>query len=179
MVTSIEQFIEEREIESQGEDFNLNQEIEHQKQDALQIVSITPTTRQQIKERADTFMALVDSGELKALDLKLMIKAMADFVKQFEETELTRLSRNEAETYGKKFDYKGAKIELTEAGTTYDYKVCEDIVFNRMVEELESRKKWLQSLKHPAPSVDPLTGESFTVNPPVKKSTSTVKISLP
>lgn len=179
MVTSKEQFTEIRESEAQSEEFNLNAESISHKNEALQIVSITPKTKQQIKDQAGAFMELVNSGEMKALDLKLLIKAMADFIKEFEQTDLTRMSRDEAETYGKKFDYKGAKIEQCEAGTTYDYEICQDLVFNRMKEELESRKKWLQSLKHPSPSVDPQTGESFTVNPPIKKSTSTVKISLP
>lgn len=85
----------------------------------------------------------------------------------------------------------GTKFSLTEAGTKYDYDVCEDPLWEyydaeaKRIDKLKkAREKFLQSLSGPNPIGNvmiPETGEIFEnveVYPPSKTSTSTYKTEL-
>lgn len=80
----------------------------------------------------------------------------------------------------------GAKIELAETGTAYDYSNCGDVeletcdqAFKSAEASLKARKEFLK--KVPASGmtvVVPYTGEVITIYPPSKTSNSSFKITL-
>lgn len=97
--------------------------------------------------------------------------------------------RDEAEKYAKEGGLRlfGHKIEPAEAGVKYDYSECNDPVLKRLLEkqeqlnkEVKDRQKFLQAVPYKGMSInDEETGESdIIVYPPVKSSTSTVKLTL-
>ena len=80
----------------------------------------------------------------------------------------------------------GAKYQVKEAGTKYDYSQCNDPFYDELQaaaisadEKLKARAIFLQSLPTSGMIItDPLTGETYTAYPPSKSSTTTVSITL-
>ena len=92
-----------------------------------------------------------------------------------------------AATYGqKKFDAFGATFNQTEVGTKYDWSKCNDpklielqAAAEKAAKELKERKEMLKNLPAAGITVtDEETGETSTIYPPAKSSTSTVSVSF-
>lgn len=91
---------------------------------------------------------------------------------------------DEIRKYGKEYiTSRGVKFELAETGTKYDF--SGDPVWSSIVEKIkpldEDKKKreaFLKSLTKTLIETDPETGETFEVQPPIKTSTSSFKVTL-
>lgn len=129
---------------------------------------------------------LLDSGN--TLKIAEQVAALELFLKEVKgDDRYTKAVRDEVEKYGKTYTAgSGAKIELAETGTAYDFSKCEDVVLERWeakLKELEEKVKARKDLLKTVPSegltqVDTETGETFTVFPPSKSSKSSFKITL-
>lgn len=85
---------------------------------------------------------------------------------------------------------KGTKFSLAETGTSYDYEVCGDPLYNSLVLKLEALKKEVKDRETFLKTIkdfmivsipDPESGElleNITINAPVKSSTSSFKCTL-
>jgi len=85
---------------------------------------------------------------------------------------------------------KGTKFSLAETGTSYDYSVCNDPLYNSLVGKLEALKKEVKDRETFLKTIkgfmivsipDPESGElleNITINAPVKTSTSSFKCTL-
>lgn len=91
----------------------------------------------------------------------------------------------EIQKHGKFANHLGAKLEVIEAGVSYDYSVCKDSHLDLLEIELASkkqqvddRKKFLKTI--PAEGLEILTsqGEVLTIYPPAKSSTTTIKTTM-
>jgi hypothetical protein len=87
---------------------------------------------------------------------------------------------------GETCNVMGAKLELKEVGTKYDYSQCNDPVLIKLMEvktdidkQVKERQEWLRKLKSMAFVPDTETGELMEVVPPVKYSTTSYTISFP
>ncbi len=94
---------------------------------------------------------------------------------------------DEASKYHKGEDIKllGAELKVKEAGTKYDYSGCGDIEYNQYemkekenAEAKKGRANFLKSLKKSETLVDDLTGEIYTIHPPIKKSSTIVQVTI-
>lgn len=104
------------------------------------------------------------------------------------DSEIKDMIRTEIAKYGKEFTTpRGAKFELAETGTKYDYSQCNDPELAELDAELESLKEKIKAKQDflktvPAKGLDILneeSGEVTKVYPPSKSSTSSFKVSLP
>lgn len=94
--------------------------------------------------------------------------------------------RTEIQKFGK--DYKtstGTKLELTEAGTKYDFANCNDKIYFELLNEFESIKDKIKNReeflkKVPASGIEIVdeNGEVYLIFPPSKSSTSTYKVTI-
>ena len=92
--------------------------------------------------------------------------------------------RSEISKFGGKYvSPRGASFELAETGTKYDF--SQDKIWTEINSEIQflevqrkNRESLLKTLSKPIIETDPLTGETFTVYPAVKSSTSSFKITL-
>jgi hypothetical protein len=127
----------------------------------------------------------LQDDEINALDVKIALKQMEvsiDMVKKVAD----KMAADEAAKYGQKsFDYKGARIELAELGTKYDFSPCGYPPLQRIEssiteysEQAKAAQAWLKSIKGKTEYVDPETGEVCEVYPPIKRSTTGIKITL-
>jgi len=116
------------------------------------------------------------------------ISAAEQLIKEIKSNDVFKnCVRSEIEKYGKETKTSsGAKIELAETGTKYDYSQCNDSELIDMYAQLEllknkvkERENMLKTL--PLSGIDiamQTTGEIVRVYPPAKTSTSSYKITL-
>ncbi len=80
-------------------------------------------------------------------------------------------------------DYHGYKIELAEVGASYDFTNCNDTELEELLNEqiilekkISDRKAFLKTIKDHLDVIQ--DGEAKVIYPPVKKSTSSFKMTL-
>lgn len=152
---------------------------------AIGVLDMFSTSRTGIDCFSDQVIQAVQAGEVNPLKIRIWLKTMEEIIERVKK-ETNEFQLREAEKYPEKsFEYAGAKIEKAELGTKYDYSVCHDPVVEQLECTLESvkqqltdRQKFLQAIKDPLIVVNDETGEVNTINPPLKKSTSGLKVSI-
>jgi hypothetical protein len=138
-----------------------------------------------VADTAQLIISAIQQGEVNPLELKLKVKAMESVLETIKPI-LDKAARDEAETFGaKSFERLGAKVELFEAATKYDYSMCNDDEYKYLLVEQEKlklkikkREEFLKSIDGKMTLVIEGTGEVVTVFPPTKSSTSSLKITL-
>lgn len=142
-------------------------------------------TKTQIKIIAQSSInELMSNGRI--LEAAEALTVMENFIKEVRSSkEFTEYVREEVGKNGKDItNPSGAKIELAETGTKYDYSGCNDtalIEVESNLVEIESlisdRKAWLKTI--PAEGMEVVIGDEIVrVYPPTKTSTSSYKITL-
>lgn len=127
-------------------------------------------------------------GATDPLKIHLQLKCAEDIIKQITgNDEFKKCLIDAADKYGNKaFEFMHAKFQKREAGTKYDYTNCNDPVLidleqqaEAINEKLKARQKMLQTVPLSGLIVtDETTGETFTVYPPSKSSTTTIVVTL-
>ena len=142
-------------------------------------------TKIEIKSMAANAVdAVLEQGN--ALEVGEALSAMENFIKEVKaDKRFTDYVRDEAAKYPKGFvSNSGAKIELIEAGTKYDYSQCGDpkyLDYLRDVEDAEAQlKEYQKFLKNiPVEGIEVRRDdELIRIFPPAKSSTSTYKVTL-
>lgn len=125
--------------------------------------------------------ALLEEGNV--FQVAEALAAMEEFVKSVRKDErYIQFLRDElAKHHGRLTTSSGAKIEMCEAGVSYDYSHSSEWNnINEHIRQLQEHKKTVEDkLKQIAPgsmAVDPETGE--VLEGPLKRSTSTYRITL-
>lgn len=155
------------------------------KEIGLTLFNSMGVTRQSIGETVAIIIKAVDDGDVNPLEARIRLKAIEEVVKTASSS-IARYVRDEAEKHGtRSFDYMGAKVELAETGVDYNYDVCGDPEWEalqsnmkQLKADIKAREEFLKSLKKPLTVANDETGEIITINPPVKTSTSGVKITI-
>ena len=142
-----------------------------------------PTTSEGWGGLTKLVLSDIDLGMVSALEAKIFFTRLSRLIDSVKEV-IDVNARHEAEGYGQnEFEAKGAKIQLREAGVSYDYASCNHPVYNRLKEEvkpvldeIKGLEKTLQTLKGKMILTDQSTGETCEVFPPAKKSKSIVVV---
>jgi hypothetical protein len=147
-------------------------------------ISILPSSKEQVVLFGTKLLKEIGDGTANPLEIRAM-KAYFDKMFEFIKTDFDSAVREEAEKHGKSFQYKGVNMELAEVGTKFDYSVCNDPELNdlffqseRIAERVKNRQKFLKALKEAISMVDEETGEMIKIYPPLKTSTSSVKVTI-
>jgi hypothetical protein len=143
------------------------------------------TTQTEIDRFSDGLIRSVKDGEVNPLEILVMLRAF-DKVSKRVLSEIDENYLKEADKYPeKKFELFGASIEKAEVGTSYDYTVCCDPIFeeresamNAAKTLVDERKDFLKALKEPMTMIHEPTGEVITIRPPAKKSSSGLKVTI-
>lgn len=138
--------------------------------------------KQDIPQMVSTIASEVANGTVNPLQALALLK-MYETIVTTARKEIMEAAIRERAKYGKEeANVMGYKITEMEAGVTYDYSGCGDIKWetwdSQMRSAADSRKEreaFLRMLKSPLTLVNEQTGEVYTVHPPVKKSTTTLK----
>jgi hypothetical protein len=142
-----------------------------------------PENKQQVATFSDKLRNELTSGLINPLEL-LRMQKMIEKVFENIKPDLIDLAIDEAMKYEKGFEFKGCKMEISEAGVSYDYSNCGSSDWNEcnrvIVAYTEKRKeieKLLKAITTPISKINE-DGEIETINPPIKKSTTTIKVKI-
>ena len=132
-------------------------------------LALMPLTKKQQEAFSADIVDRVKAGDLDPLELKIKLKAIQDTLskidKGIKEDYLTEAYKHE-----KVFEKLGYKIEQCEAGVKYDYSNDDEwVALNKAVKD---REKMLKGLTKPVADID----SGLVICPPIKKSTSTIKL---
>jgi hypothetical protein len=125
---------------------------------------------------------MVASGSVNILPVYVAAKRVNEYLTAFTK-EVQDAATREAGAYGEKsFSIQGAKIEMAEVGVTYDYSHDEEwSTLQNIITEVKAKQKerenFLRALKQPMQALSE-HGEVLTIQPPVKKSTTSLKVTL-
>lgn len=141
-------------------------------------------TQTQIDVFSDQIIESVKQGEASPLEVLKFFKAFERVAERVKK-EIHENAMNEADKYSEKsFMIHGVKFEKAELGTKYDYSACGDPVWNELTEQSEAlskrikkREEWLKTMGGHENIVTG-DGEVVTIYPPIKKSTSGLKITI-
>lgn len=154
----------------------------------ISILSLFDTTKEQ---RQSFVMGVIDSlraGRAEALKVHVHVKCMEEIIKLLNTNTIYKSSVLEAaEAFGEKsFLFNNAKVEIKEVGTKYDFSKTGDVTLDSLYAQqakidadIKARETMLKSVSEKGMIVtDEQTGETFTVYPPAKSSTTSVAITL-
>lgn len=151
----------------------------------MDILKNQQITKEDIQIAASSLLEQLDNGEINPLALLQRIKA----VSKLEEMIKDRL-RDAAVTEALKYKEKevalfGSSFKVTESGVSYDYSGCGDPIWQQLNQTFESAKQsmkdretFLRSIKGHETVIDESSGEIVTVYEPVRKSTTTVQVTI-
>ena len=151
---------------------------------AITTVRQLPETKAQIEIFAHQLEQGLTNGQIIPSDLLRFQKAMEKVFEKIKPV-LIETTLDEIEKYGKSAVLKGAEFSIIEAGTKYDYSGCNDAKWNDLSKELESikdklkeRETFLKSIKEKLEIIDTESGELNIINPCVKSSSTTLKVTF-
>jgi triphosphoribosyl-dephospho-CoA synthetase len=149
-------------------------------------VSLIESTNDQRQEFAESIIEQVREGNVNPLDAQLFCKAIEDVAKRIMSDDRFKNELiEEATINGKRFQHKGVKFEVREAGVKYHFDKCDDPILALLQEQkaeldakLKEREAFLKTVS--TSGIDLLTedGEVIKVFPPYKTSTTTVAVTL-
>ena len=130
---------------------------------ALSTLTVLPMTRDEIKIFVDKVAEEVNGGLIDPMKLAVYLKSIEETIKAVK----THYIVNDAITEGaelypeKKFLAFGAEITKS-SRTTYNFTVCNDQVYNGLIEQQEQIKEVIKARESVLKSgIDPATGETF------------------
>lgn len=151
---------------------------------AISTLSQLPETKKQIETFAYSLEQGLINGQIIASDLLRFQKAMEKVFEKIKPT-LIENALNEISKFEKNSVIKGSEFSIVEAGVKYDYSDCNDLEYNSLSIQLEAlkstlkdRETFLKSIKQPLQVIDETSGECYTVYPPKKTSTTTLKVTF-
>lgn len=151
----------------------------------IEILSSQVIDKTAAAEMAQLIISAIENGDVDALNLKIKIKAIENVIETIKPI-LDKEARSIAEREGaKSFSRLGSTVKLQETGVKYDYSNCQDPKHLKLTESFEAakaakekRETYLKALDKSETIVDEDSGEIVTIYPPIKRSTSSVVITL-
>lgn len=146
-------------------------------------------TKTQIKVLADQSVSnLLESGG-NVIQIAEMISKMELFIKEVKaNSKYVDYVRDEVIKFGKEGckTASGTKIECAEVGTKYNYEHCGDVkweLLNHQVHSATASLKQREDFLKTVPVggidvVDDVSGEVYHIDPPIKTSTSSYKVTI-
>lgn len=154
----------------------------------ISILSLFETTKVERQDFVIRVVESLDNGHVDPLKVHLQVKCMEDVIKQLNANTIYKNNvLDAAQKYEKKsFDFSNSKVEIKEVGVKYDFSKCEDITLNDLYAKqaeldakVKARETMLKSVSEKGMIVtDEESGETFTVYPPAKSSTTSVVVTL-
>lgn len=157
---------------------------------ASSTLAIINNNKAQNKTLAAKFISEIEEGTIDPIKAHIYLKSIEDLLNNFFDGKshpdtvkrYKELVTDEAIKNGKRFEKYGAKFEVKEAGTQYDWSVCNDTFLDELTEKFEFYKNEVKKRQDFLKTV-PITGVGDPSNgnmlyPPIKTSTTNVTVKL-
>lgn len=157
-------------------------ELEAQPKAVADLILHSDCSKSANEYRGSYMARQVHDGHINALEFAIKGRAMVKSIEAaLDETKDDTI--REIAKYGKEAEMFGSKVEVKEAGVKYDFSHCNDIVYTKLLSELEAAKEkvkkretFLKAITGHADLFDEETGETWQAYPPRKTSTTTYAI---
>lgn len=135
--------------------------------------------KESIQEISNNFVNPIINGDIQIekgiIILRAIKKAIEDAEDKLYSDVVDAISK-----YGKEgASINGAKINIKELGVKYDFDNCNDSIWNdlnnqikELTEKRKEREAFLKNIIKLTSFVNDETGEIYSINPPIKKSTT-------
>ncbi len=153
----------------------------------MELIKFNHTTKEQRAQVVREIMDEVLNGRVNPLELHLRMKCIEEVIKQLMALEPYKaILLDEAQKFGKSFQYQTAKVDIRETGVKYDYSQCGNSTLAQLyidVANIETKIKNLESYHKSLPpegiqALNHTTGELESHYPPSKISTTSVAVTL-
>lgn len=138
----------------------------------LSVINLMPSTKAEIKTFTEKVIDAVNNGEIPALQLDIQLKRIETVCDTIRKA-TKGLVIDEAQAYGKVFDYAGAEITISERKTA-DYSTDPEWV--KLNEQIKAREAVLKTIQEGCTLVDEETGEVY--NAPLFKRTDVISYKI-
>lgn len=152
---------------------------------AIAALDLFSTSQVEIDVASDQLIEAVQSGEVNPLKLRVWVKTMETIIDRVNKATVQNQLTEAGKYPGTRFEFAGAIVERAELGTKYDYRACNDTVWEMLHSDTETaktrlseREAFLKALKEPLTIVDEMTGEVVKIVPPLKTSVSGLKVTI-
>lgn len=132
---------------------------------------------------ADQVISSVMDDGANALKQIIMVKALDSALTKIKSKLMPYAIEEFRLENSKEVDINGYRISEATTGVSYDYSNCNHPIYAKLVnqmadlkEQISDIEQMLKSLKSPMEILDKETGEVYTIYPPAKKSTTTLKL---
>lgn len=164
------------------------------------ILALFETNKEQRQSFISNLMKELDNGNIDPLKVHYQLKCIEKIIEELTNTDEKKnkdgfliakrykaLLMDAVGKYGeKKFTFGNSIIEIKEVGVKYDFSKCEDVGLQAMYENqaklseaIKKRETLLKSVSEKGMTItDEDTGETYTVYPPSKSSTTSIAITL-
>src|SRR5574343_97209 len=108
---------------------------------AISTLTIMPQSKSEIAAYISQVKEQILSGYIDGCETAIMLKSLEDTIKTLRgDEDIKRFIMQEAEKYGKSFEFKGAKFSIS-GRKTYDFvEDSEWFVLNTQIEELKAKQ---------------------------------------
>ena len=146
-----------------------------------------PENKFQQQMLANEIISPVIEGDVDPIDVYVKAKAIQDALKIVTDDDRVKdLVICEVEKYGNNTTYNSASLQVKEMGVKYDYSVCNDSIYNDLVDNIEKlketlkqREKFLKSISSDGTLiVNEETGEVNKIYPPIKMAAQGISVTF-
>jgi hypothetical protein len=151
---------------------------------ALSIFRKLPETKKEVSSYKNLIRESVENRDVEPLLFLKQVTALEQLVKSLKQDDLIKdVILEEAEKYSAKtFEYIGAKFQIKEVGTRWDFSGCDDTEWEKLdttIKDLTQKKKERESfLKTLNSSAEIYDEGGVQIKPPSKSSSTQVVITL-
>lgn len=119
----------------------MNQELS-----TTSILALIDTTKEARLSFVRSTIEELKEGNRDPLLVHIHCKNMEQMIKELTgDKDFKDMVLAEANKYGKAFERHNAKVQIKEVGSTYDYSVCEDVVYGDLVNKMAELKKTMSA----------------------------------
>lgn len=146
-----------------------------------------PENKFQQQMLANEIILPVIEGDVNPIDVYVKAKAIQDALKIVTDDDRVKdLVICEVEKYGNNTTYNSASLQVKEMGVKCDYSVCNDSIYNDLVDNIEKlketlkqREKFLKSISSDGTLiVNEETGEVNKIYPPIKMAAQGISVTF-
>src|SRR3990167_7192619 len=102
---------------------------------AISTITNFVTSKEGITKFVNQCVSEIEAGIIDPLHMSIYLKTMEKIIEGIQ-SKIKASALTEAEKYGNSFDFRGAKIDVAELATRYEYKNCNDIIWNGLDESI-------------------------------------------
>lgn len=160
-------------------------EINHAPDTAMSVLELFNPSKEGIISFSSKVIKDVEDGNVDPLRVRLICKTLTEIADAIDKGTKANQASEAAKFGDKPFMFHGAELHHTATYTSYDYRHCNDRVYEKLKEandlstaKLKDRETLLKALKEKQTMVDEDSGEVYVILPPIKSQTMGLKVSI-